>query len=264
MRSKAHLKSHPIHPILVCFPIAFFIGSFVFDVLHLLNNNPSFQATGYYLNIAGVVGGLLAAIPGIIDFIYTVPPESSGKKRAAKHGLLNTTNVLLFVAVIILKKNEVVSFGTLVGMEAIGLIILSIAGWLGGTLVYRNQIGVDPRYANAGKWKEEYLDEQDELQVARQGELKLNQMKLVHAGKKRIVIALSENGYVAFDDRCTHRGGSLAGGAMICGTVQCPWHGSQFNVHDGNVIAGPAKERIETYLVEEREGVVYLKFNQTK
>src|SRR6476620_8556032 len=159
MRSKAHLKSHPIHPILVCFPIAFFIGSFVFDVLHLLNNNPSFQTMGYYLNIAGVIGGILAAIHGIIDFIYTVPPESSGKKRAAKHGLLNTTNVLLFVAVIILKKIEAVSFGILVGMEAIGLILLSIAGWLGGTLVYRNHIGVDPRYANAGKWKEEYLEE---------------------------------------------------------------------------------------------------------
>ena len=155
MRSKAQLKSHPIHPILVCFPIAFFIGSFVFDVLYLANDNSSFQTTGYYLNIAGVIGGLLAAIPGIIDFIYTVPPESSGKKRAAKHGLLNTTNVLLFIAVIILKNNEAISFGLLVGMEAIGLIILFIAGWMGGTLVYRNQIGVDPRYANAGKCRTE-------------------------------------------------------------------------------------------------------------
>ena len=54
MESKVKLLGHPIHPILVCFPIAFFIGSFVFDVLHLLNSNPSFQATGYYLNIAGV------------------------------------------------------------------------------------------------------------------------------------------------------------------------------------------------------------------
>ncbi|RYZ26281.1 MAG: DUF2231 domain-containing protein [Chitinophagaceae bacterium] len=258
MRSKAHIKSHPLHPILIGFPLAFFIGSFVFDVLYLLSNNLSFRTTAYYLNIAGVIGGVLAAVPGIIDFIYTVPPESSAKKRAATHGLLNTTNLLLFVVVIILKKNETINYSVLVVMEAVGLAILFTAGWMGGTLVYRNQIGVDPRYAEAGKWKEEYHDEKAELAVAKADELKVNQMKLLHIGKRRIVIARSEKGYVAFDDRCTHRGGSLAGGAMICGTVQCPWHGSQFDVHNGQVTAGPAKEKIKTYTVEERSGVVYL------
>ena len=206
----------------------------------------------------------MAAVPGIIDFIYTVPPESSAKKRAATHGLLNTTNVLLFVAVIFLKRNETMSFELLVVLEALGLVILFIAGWMGGTLVYRNQIGVDPRYAHAGKWKEEHFAEKEELEVAKTDELQLNQMKLVHIGKERIVVARSEKGYVAFHDRCTHKGGSLAGGAMICGTVQCPWHGSQFDVHDGHVSAGPAKEKIKTYPLEERDGVIYLKFKNTK
>jgi len=258
MRSKAHIKTHPLHPILIGFPLAFFIGSFVFDVLYLMNDDASFQTTGYYLNIAGVIGGLLAAVPGIIDYLYTVPPESSAKKRAATHGLLNTTNLLLFVAIIFLKKNEAVNFGLLVAMEAAGLALLFTAGWMGGTLVYRNQIGVDPRYAEAGKWKEEYHSESAEIEAAKADELKVNQMKLLHVGNKRIVVARSEKGYVAFEDRCTHKGGSLAGGAMICGTVQCPWHGSQFDVHDGQVKAGPAKEKIKTYSVEERAGVVYL------
>ena len=133
MRSKAHIKSHPLHPILIGFPLAFFIGSFVFDVLYLLNDDTSFQTTGYYLNIAGVVGGLLAAVPGIIDYLYTVPPKSSAKKRAATHGLLNTTNLLLFVAVIFLKKNEAVNFGLLVAMETAGLALLFTAGWMGRT-----------------------------------------------------------------------------------------------------------------------------------
>ena len=88
--------------------------------------------------------------------------------------------------------------------------------------------------------------------------LKPNQMKLIHAGKKRIVIGRTEKGYVAFDDHCTHRGGSLAGGAMICGTVQCLWHGSQFDVTSGTVKAGPAKENINTYRVIEMDGKVYL------
>ena len=83
-------------------------------------------------------------------------------------------------------------------------------------------------------------------------------MKLIHAGAKRIVIARSEDGYVAFDDRCTHRGGSLAGGSMICGTVQCPWHGSQFSVKDGSVKAGPAKMPVVTYPIRQENGKLFL------
>lgn len=259
MRSKAHIKSHPLHPILIAFPLAFFIGSFVFDVLFLSTDNDALRTTAYHLNIAVVIGAVLAAIPGVIDFIYTVPPKSSAKKRAATHGLLNTINLLLFVAVIFLKRSEVLSFSLLVAIEAVGVLILFIAGWMGGTLVYRNQIGVDPRYADAGKWKEAFLDDADVAEVATAGELKLNQMKLVHIRGKRIVIARSEKGYVAFSDHCTHKGGSLAGGSMMCGTVQCPWHGSQFDVYDGSIKAGPAKEKIETYDVEEKDGLVYLK-----
>ncbi len=80
-------------------------------------------------------------------------------------------------------------------------------------------------------------------------ELKENSMKLLHINGKRIVLAKTEKGFVAFDDRCPHKGGSLAGGSIMCGTVQCPWHGSQFSVADGAVTAGPAKEKIKVYEV---------------
>ena len=115
-------------------------------------------------------------------------------------------------------------------------------------------------YAHAGKWKEETVEKSSgqPMAVATLDELKVNQMKLVHVDGKRIVIAKTEKGYVAFDDRCTHKGGSLAGGSMICGTVQCPWHGSQFDVTNGEVKAGPAGEKIFTYTVSESQGKVYL------
>ena len=147
----------------------------------------------------------------------------------------------------------------IIGLETIGVILLSIAGWLGGTLVFRNQIGVDIRYANAGKWKEEYIKETSpEIAVASIDELKVNQMKLLHINGKRIVVCKTEKGYAAFDDRCTHRGGSLAGGSLICGTVQCPWHGSQFDVFTGDVMAGPATRNINHYTVNVFEGKVIL------
>jgi nitrite reductase/ring-hydroxylating ferredoxin subunit len=66
----------------------------------------------------------------------------------------------------------------------------------------------------------------------------------------RIVIARTGKGYAAFADRCTHRGGPLSDGALMCGTVQCPWHGSQFDVQTGEVKCGPAEKPIQTYEIE--------------
>jgi uncharacterized membrane protein/nitrite reductase/ring-hydroxylating ferredoxin subunit len=259
MKSKAHFKGHPLHPILVSFPISFFIGTLAFDVLGLIYTRNDFHNTAMYLEIAGLGFALLAAVPGIVDYIFIVPPKSSAKKRATRHGLINTTMVIIFAVALLLRQKQAASFGIIISLEIVGIILLSIAGWLGGTLVFRNQIGVDIRYADAGKWKEEYISEGDgEITVAAKDELKINQMKLVHIKGKRIVICKTENGYAAFDDHCTHRGGSLAGGSMICGTVQCPWHGSQFDVHTGIVKAGPAKENINTYIVKEFEGAVML------
>jgi uncharacterized membrane protein/nitrite reductase/ring-hydroxylating ferredoxin subunit len=259
MKSKAQIKGHPLHPILVSFPIAFFTGTLLFDLLGLFLGRPGFHLVAYYLEMAGIAFGLLAAVPGIIDFIFTVPPKSSGKKRAATHGLTNTTMILVFTTALILRRNEETSLYLVIGLEVVGAILLSIAGWLGGTLVYRNQVGVDIRYANAGKWKEEYIDDvKGEIRVADKDELEINQMKLLHVKGKRIVLCKSEEGYAAFEDHCTHRGGSLAGGSMICGTVQCPWHGSQFDVRTGMVKAGPAKEGIHTYVVKQMDDGVYL------
>jgi uncharacterized membrane protein/nitrite reductase/ring-hydroxylating ferredoxin subunit len=259
MRSKANIKSHPLHPILVAFPIAFFIGAFVFDLLSILLDKEVFWQTGNYMAIAGIAGALLAAIPGIIDYFYTVPPKSSAKKRATRHGIINLLNVFLFCFAFFYRHGEQANSFIVIATEGLGIVLLSVAGWLGGTLVHRNQIGVDHRYANAGKWNEAYLeDETASIEVATMDELKVNALKLLHVGKQRIVLGRTEKGFVAFGDHCTHRGGSLADGALICGTVQCPWHGSQFDVETGAVKEGPAKESIVTYKVEEREGKIFL------
>jgi len=259
MKSKAHFKGHPLHPILVSFPIAFFIGVLVFDVLGVMYSRNDFHTTAMYLEIGGIGFALLAAVPGIIDYFFIVPPKSSAKKRGAKHGIINVTAVIIFAVALLLRQKQDASFVFIIALETSGVVLLGIAGWLGGTLVYRNQIGVDIRYAHAGKWKEEYINSVDgEITVATTDELKVNQMKLLHIKDKRIVVCKTEKGYAAFDDHCTHRGGSLAGGSMICGTVQCPWHGSQFNVFTGAVMAGPASENISIYTLKEFEGKVII------
>ena len=252
MRSRANIKGHPIHPALIPFPFAFLVGAFAFDAAGVVFDREAMWTTGAYLALAGVGAALVAAIPGFIDYLFTVPPDSSGKSRATKHMLIMLSAVGAFAAAWVIRGSAEARPELLqLVLEATGAGLLSIGGWMGGTLAYRNQIGVDHRYAKAGKWAESRAESGSDgtAVVAQSGELEVNQMKLVRVNGRRIVLARTAEGYVAFDDRCTHRGGSLAGGTMICGTVQCPWHGSQFDVSSGAVKAGPAKESIATYAV---------------
>lgn len=259
MKSKASIKSHPLHPILIAFPIAFFTGTLAAHIAGWWLQKPTLLYTATLLNWAGVVMAIIAAIPGLIDFIYTVPPKSSGKKRAAQHGIMNSTMLVLFIIIAFYRQRDNAQPFVILAFEIAGVTLLAIAGWWGGTLVHRNQISIDQRYAIAGKWNEEYFTTNEAThKVAGPDELKINAMKLLHVNGKRIVLARTEKGFAAFDDHCTHRGGSLAAGSLACNIVQCPWHGSQFSVDDGTVKAGPAKQSIHTYVVTERDGNVFL------
>jgi nitrite reductase/ring-hydroxylating ferredoxin subunit/uncharacterized membrane protein len=264
MRTKASIKSHPIHQILIPFPIAFLIGSVVSDTIGLITDNSDFFTTGRYLIIAGIIMGLAAAVPGLIDYIFTVPPQSTGKKRATKHMIVNVSTVVIFLISLLLREAPHYSpQGLPIILQYIGAGLLGIGGWLGGTLVNRNFIGPDHRYANKGKWNEDtYNEKSGVIKVAGTDELGINQMKLLRIGNKRVVLARTEEGYSAFQDRCTHRGASLTDGILICSTVQCLWHGSQFNALTGEVISGPAELPVKIYKIETRADGCYLNSNE--
>jgi nitrite reductase/ring-hydroxylating ferredoxin subunit/uncharacterized membrane protein len=254
VRSKAHIKGHPLHPILIAFPIAFGFGCLALDIAGRLGDWPTVWAAGAYLSAGAVLFGLAAGVPGFIDYVGVVPPNSSAKQRATYHMLVNVTSLVLIAAGWAFRDLDSLKPGSgTILLEAAAMGLMSAGGWMGGTLVYRNQISVDHRYAHAGKWKEEYVDGKHgaSVVVATTGELKVGQMKLIHAGDRRIVLARTASGHVACDDRCTHRGGPLSDGVLADGTIACPWHGSQFDVKTGEIKAGPATHKIHTYAVEE-------------
>jgi nitrite reductase/ring-hydroxylating ferredoxin subunit/uncharacterized membrane protein len=254
MRSRAQFKAHPIHPALIPFPIAFLTGALLFDVLAYGAEHQAFGTTAAYLALAGIAAGLAAAIPGAIDYFQTVPPDSSAKARATRHAAGNLAALAAFAAAFAFRTAGWQPTSLTLLVELAGGAALAYAGYLGGTLVTRNLISVDHRYAQAGKWQEARHSGRPgvPLVVGRLDDLKENQMKLLHVNGRRIVLGRTGSGYHAFEDRCTHRGGSLAGGVLVCGTVQCLWHGSQFDVATGGVRCGPAKAPIATFAVEER------------
>lgn len=231
---------------LVGFPVAYLFGGACITLFARAANRPRWFRTASHMNAIGIGAALAAAVPGLIDYVFAVPPKSSAKKRATNHMVANVSALGLFALTRLARRGRDEDarpndWSIAAGLAGVGL--MTAGGWMGGTLVYRNQIGVDHRYANAGKWRVDATPRLGATIIAAaSSELDVDQMKLIRASDRRIVAARTEHGYAAFDDRCTHKGGPLSDGALVCGTVQCPWHGSQFDVMTGRVKQGPAKE----------------------
>ncbi|HSB76709.1 MAG TPA: DUF2231 domain-containing protein [Terriglobales bacterium] len=264
MRARAQLRSHPIHPMLVAFPIGLWIASLGFDIAAVAEGDPSLAAAGFYAVIGGCAGAALAAVAGAADLFGVVPARSSAKKRGYTHALLNVAALGLFIAVAARRGGAgAMPDGFSLLLSAIGVILVLCSGWLGGTLVYRNQIGVDHRYANAGQWHERTLAGWDQP-VCNQSELGDGQMMLADVRGMKVVVGRCPEGIFAFENHCSHKGGPLADGALVGCTVQCPWHGSQFDIRTGRVVAGPAQSTLETYPVEVRGGEVFVSPNRAQ
>jgi uncharacterized membrane protein/nitrite reductase/ring-hydroxylating ferredoxin subunit len=259
MISKASVRSHPIHPMVVALPIGLWVTSFIFDLIGAASHEQGYFLASFYMIVAGCVGAVIAAAPGVIDLFGAIPPNSSARSRGYVHGGLNTLALLLFIYTAYRRGGPSGSVDNVaVAASAVGVVLIAISGWLGGTLVYRNQIGVDHRYANAGRYKERTVED-FKRPICNQSELGDGQMMLARIGDERIAVGRCSEGIFAFSDRCTHKGGPLSDGALVGCTVQCPWHGSQFDIKTGRVVAGPAEEKIKIYAIEVRGGEVYVK-----
>ena len=144
MESRAKLLGHPIHPMLVVFPLGLLVMSLIFDVLQMVTGNAELSVASYWCIAAGVVSGLVAAVPGAIDFL-AIPSDTRAKRVGLLHGAGNVVVVLIFAASWWLRSDnpgyvpDALAF--ILSLVAVG--IGSVTGWLGGELVDRMGVGVD-------------------------------------------------------------------------------------------------------------------------
>jgi uncharacterized membrane protein len=142
MSSPASLGKHPIHPMLVVFPIGLWVFSFVCDLIYVFfDQNRIWSDVAFYCIGGGIIGAVLAAIPGFIDYLSIT--ESRAKKIATFHMALNLMAVVLFAANFGLRyAGEPGSLLPIV-LSAITIVGVGISGWLGGELVYVHHVGVE-------------------------------------------------------------------------------------------------------------------------
>ena len=144
MRSRATIAGHPIHPMLIPFPLALWTTSFAVDVLFYFLRHPTLLIIAKFMIAAGCLGAIAAAIPGIIDWLTI---KNGDMNRAANwHARLNVVALVVFMISFFLRLGR---YSELVGrrltfpflFSLVGVILIVISGWLGGELVFRYGIG---------------------------------------------------------------------------------------------------------------------------
>ncbi|MCA9970230.1 MAG: DUF2231 domain-containing protein [Anaerolineales bacterium] len=142
VKSTAAVAGHPMHPMLIPFPIAFLTGALVTDVIYWLNDVPFWAEMSFWLIVGGVVMGALAAVVGLIDFltIARVRAHTAGWLHAG----LNAGALVLALLNLWLRwgarADGVLPWGVV--LSVITAVLLGVSGWYGGELAYRHKVGV--------------------------------------------------------------------------------------------------------------------------
>ena len=143
MAGKINLLGHPVHPMLVVFPLGLLPTAVACDIIYLLRNNPNWGHISYWLIAAGVLSGIVAAGFGFADWL-ALDSGTRAKRLGVWHLLANDGLLILFAISWWLRRaapDHPSSLAIILGI--IGLVFGGLGGWLGGELVYRLSVGVD-------------------------------------------------------------------------------------------------------------------------
>jgi uncharacterized membrane protein len=140
MESRTKLLGHPIHPMLIVFPLGLLSASVVFDIIDRLRDSGSWAQTASATMAAGVIGGLVAAPFGLLDWLK-LPDGTRAKRIGLLHGSVNVVALVLFAISWLLRRDDPTTAALVFALA--GLAVAAVGGWLGGELVNRLGVGVE-------------------------------------------------------------------------------------------------------------------------
>ena len=143
MESRTKLLGHPVHQIVVAFPMGLLGTAALFDAVYVVRGGVMWTTVAWYMIGAGVAGGLVAAVFGLIDYV-AIPSGTRAKKIGGFHGLSSVTLVVLFGASWLLRFDSPGSPPPVALLLSFsGAAFLGLAGWFGGELLNRMGVGID-------------------------------------------------------------------------------------------------------------------------
>ncbi|OGW39014.1 MAG: hypothetical protein A2010_03740 [Nitrospirae bacterium GWD2_57_9] len=154
MTAKVNIAGHPVHPMLVAFPIGLWVFSLACDIVFRATGNAVWDTVALYTMGGGIIGAVAAALPGFFDLLDM--KESAAKRIGLGHALLNIAALVLFVASFSVRQSA--GPGTVPFILSIlGVITIMVSGWLGGSMVYLHGAAVELGQPQAGEppreWK---------------------------------------------------------------------------------------------------------------
>lgn len=143
MKSRANLFGHSLHQILIAFPIGLLSTSVIFDVLWRWTGDPKWSPIAFYVIEVGLVGGAVAAVFGLIDYL-AIPSSTRARRVGAFHGIASALLLTLFLASWIVRRGGAMESPPPLALffSFCGVALIGVAGWLGGELVTRFAVGV--------------------------------------------------------------------------------------------------------------------------
>jgi uncharacterized membrane protein len=146
MASPASIGGHPVHPMIIPFPIALWVFSLVADVIYLWRGNPVWRDwIAFYALLGGIIGAAAAAVPGLIDWLSLT--DKAVVKIANWHARLNVIALLIFAGSFYLRTTGgsgliSSSYTVAIALSVFGVVLITISGWLGGEMVFKHGVAV--------------------------------------------------------------------------------------------------------------------------
>ena len=144
MESRAKLAGHAVHPMLITLPLGLLATAVIFDILYLITETDGFATASFYMIAAGIIGGLLAAVFGLWDWL-AIPAGTRAKRIGLLHGVGNVVVVALFALSWLLRRGQAdyQPDGLAFWLGVVAVLLALWTAWAGGELVERLGVGVD-------------------------------------------------------------------------------------------------------------------------
>jgi len=234
---------HPVHPVLTDVPLGAWTATVVLDALEETRPRSGLAQASDVALAVGLAGAAGAAVTGLADWSET---DGRPRKVGMVHAALNVSATLLFAGSLVCRRQGNREVGRALALT--GYLVSVAAAYLGGELVFRDQIGVD--HSAGAELPEEFTA------ILADTELGEGHMARARYRDTPILLARRDGRVSALLERCSHMGGPLAEGKLERGTVVCPWHGSRFELDTGAVLDGPSPFPQPCLEVRTRDGQI--------
>jgi nitrite reductase/ring-hydroxylating ferredoxin subunit/uncharacterized membrane protein len=230
---------HPVHSVVTDVPI----GALTVSVIADLIGQPLVADVAMLLGVLALVA---AAVTGLADYTEV---DGTARNRATVHGTLMVVTLVLYAISLLIRSGNPPDRLVAIVLAVAAYLLLALAAAIGGDLVYLIGTNVN-RHAWRGagtKWVA--------LELGGLPDIPQGGPTKVRAGINDLVVVREGDRILALHAQCAHAGGPLPDGTLVGGDrIECPWHGSRFELSNGHVARGPATYDQPAYEVRRAEG----------